>query len=508
MMRRYSILLKFLLVVALFLFVACFQPNEPDPDVVVTVQEPPDVGRTIVMGTFISLENYGYEQDELFFSGTAHSYVNTSALTSDGKWNVEAAEEAKYKTRMIIYKPTDPAKFNGTVIMEWINVTAGMDVPTCWVMMHTEIMRRGYAYVGISAQYVGVEGGETMLPTPLGRAMPLKTLAPRRYRSLSHPGDSFSYDIFAQAAQAIRNPTDIAPLGDLTAERLIAAGESQSAMRLVTFVNILGKSTDAIDGYLIYSRMGYVEDFGGASAALSESPQAEIYTPAVIRVRDDLGKPVLNFQTETDVFRMGALSSRQSDSETFRLWEVAGTAHADAYSIITGMTDKGDDVATAEIMVTHTPNIIMEDCVEAINSAPQHHFAVKAALYALHRWLAYGTLPTSAPRLESNNAGDDAARDQYGNALGGIRSPYMDAPIARLSGDNADVQTDDGNICFLFGATEMLDDAVLQTLYPSHSAYVNAVTASANEAVAKGFLLSEDAALIISAAEAGDIPPQ
>ena len=70
---------------------------------------------------------------------------------------------ADYTTRMVVLTPTDAAKFNGTVIVEWLNVSGGVDAPALWFMAHREIVREGYAYVVVSAQQVGVEGGVSML---------------------------------------------------------------------------------------------------------------------------------------------------------------------------------------------------------------------------------------------------------------------------------------------------------------------------------------------------------
>jgi hypothetical protein len=469
-----------------------------------TLETPPDVGATFVAGTMLQLKNFGYEQVEYFYSGTANSYVNAGAMKSDGKWEVAPKESAAYKSRMLIYQPTDPAKFNGTVVMEWFNVTGAVDTATEWIMAHTELLRRGYIYVGISAQAIGIEGGEPPLPSPIGMSIPLKLMAPRRYKSLSHPGDSFSYDIFAQAAQAIRHPEGINPLEKYTVERMIAMGESQSATRLNTFVNAFGKKTDLFDGYFIHSRLGNIPDFGGASAPLSQPPQADITAPEVVLVRDDIDKPVMNLQTETDLFVLGAHTCRQPDTAMYRLWEVAGTAHADVYTMKTGMTGAGDR-QQADIIITDKPNPVMDQCPEPVSSAPQHHFAVKAAISALNTWIKDGKKPTKAPRIELTAAGDAVATDEFGNALGGVRSPYVDAPVARFSGANSSV--DDGeDICFLFGQTEMLDDAVLQTLYPNHGAYVAAVTKAAQEAVSNGYLLAEDSKIIITAAQKSDIP--
>ena len=52
-------------------------------------------------------------------------------------------------------RPVDATDFNGTVLMEWQNVTAGYDLDALWNPLHTT--RAGYAWIGVSAQRVGVD---------------------------------------------------------------------------------------------------------------------------------------------------------------------------------------------------------------------------------------------------------------------------------------------------------------------------------------------------------------
>lgn len=503
-MKRNSTIRSLLSFIALFYFCACNENapiTYPDPN----VTNAPKAGYPFVMGTNFSLKDYGYQSQEFFFRGEAKSYVNIAPLGSDGKWEVEPANAAIYKSRMLVYRPINPEDFNGTVIVEWMNVTGGLDTATDWLLLHNEILRGGYAWVGVSAQYVGVEGGDTALPTPLGTSLPLKLVNPVRYWSLSHPGDSFSYDIFAQAGRAIRYPSGIAPLGELKVQKMIAIGESQSATYMVTFINAFDKISSVYDGYFIHSRLGPTLAFGGASGPLSQTPQEHIVTPQVVKIREDLGKPVMTLQAETDVIKLGFFPSRQEDSSTFRLWEITGTAHADLYIASNGANDKGG-VSSAKISIAYSPNFFLPKCPEAVNSAPQHHFVGNAALNALHTWLVDGVAPASAPRLAINTTGDGFERDALGIALGGVRSPYVDAPIAIFSGDNSSVQDDsNASICFLCGQTEMLDDTTIQSLYPDHASYISAVKQSAQKAVAGGYLMQEDANLIIQAAEENDI---
>ena len=97
----------------------------------------------------------GYRAEEFFVSGTASSYVPTADCGPDGRWSVVPSDEAEYTTRIVVLRPTDDAVFNGTVIVEWLNVSGGIDAPAVWTMAHREMVREGYAYVGVSAQRVG-----------------------------------------------------------------------------------------------------------------------------------------------------------------------------------------------------------------------------------------------------------------------------------------------------------------------------------------------------------------
>jgi hypothetical protein len=114
-----------------------------------------------------------------------------------------------------------------------------------------------------------------------------------RYAALVHPGDSYSYDIFSQAGGAVLDPNGPDPLGGLHIRKLIALGESQSAFRLVTYVNAIDPVARVFDGFLIHSR-------GGGGAPLSQAPLPKIPVSDVARIRTDVRVPVLTFQTFRD----------------------------------------------------------------------------------------------------------------------------------------------------------------------------------------------------------------
>jgi hypothetical protein len=493
------------------MFISCDEQAGfyPTPNVEKVVK----IGVPFIAGTLFSLKSVGYEIQEYFISGTANSYKNTSPLSSDGKWDVIPNETAQYKTRILVQRPIDSSKFNGTVLVEWLNVSGGADSPACWTSMHTEMIRRGYVWVGVSAQFVGVEGGKAIMNNPLMISVntALKKIEPLRYKTLSHPGDSFSYDIFGQAAKAVRypDPEGVAPLGDLKAERMIAMGQSQAAARMTTYINAFGKQSNVFDGFYVHSRLGSMAVFyGGSSSQLSEAPQLCIPTPSVVHFRDDLGVPVMNLQTETDLFVFGAVTNRQADNPFFRLWEVAGSAHNDYYLSTSGMFDVGDKASIAMLVEKKKPNLMIAPCPVYINSGPQHHFIANAALNALNIWVKDGTAPPSASRLSLNGEGTGFVYDMFGNTLGGIRSSYVDVPTAVLSGENEMPDKNDPHwitVCGISGRTERFDEQTLRALYPDLSFYIEAVTDSVHEAEANGFLMPEDGELVINAAKESEL---
>jgi len=168
----------------------------------------PTVSGPVTNGQGVSLvgtnvERLGYAQEEYFIEGTAARYQPTGALSSDGRWTVTETETSAYKTRLVVWRPRDPAAFNGTVVVEWLNVSAGFDSAVDWLNAHNYLVRKGATWVGVSAQAVGVQGGVSPLRNPdAPPAGGLKAADPVRYGSLLHPGDAYSYDIYSQAGEA------------------------------------------------------------------------------------------------------------------------------------------------------------------------------------------------------------------------------------------------------------------------------------------------------------------
>jgi hypothetical protein len=415
----------------------------------------------------------GWVEEELELAGTATTYTSEGDLPADGRFELGTAFEEPYATRVVVRRP--PAEdFNGTVLVEWFNVSGGFDASPDYTYLADEIVRGGYAWVGVSAQYVGIEGGPVAVSMPAsaaaGAGEGLRALDPERYGELDHPGDAFSYDIFTQAATAARSG-DL--LGDLEPARLLAVGESQSGFALTTYANGVQPLTETFDGFLIHSRGGAAAPLGvfdsGIDIAGTLGGQPTL-------VRDDLEVPVLTLESESDVVGvLDYLPARQPDSDRFRLWEVAGTAHADRF-LLGPMADG-------------------LGCPAPVNDGPQHLVA-KAALRALDEWVRDGVEPPSGERLAVVGTAYD--RDRDGIVRGGIRTPLVDTPVDVLSGDPAP----DGPLhCLLFGSTTPLPDGRVAELYADRAAYLAAYEAAADAAVDAGFVLPEDLEALLAYAQ-------
>lgn len=430
---------------------------------------------TPFMGEGTPFEVPDYVQHEYIASGTATDY-RAPALPPDGVWTFTPDTTAAYRTRIVVRRPADPKRFSGTVVVEWLNVSGGLDANPDYASTVEEITRKGHAWVGVSAQLIGVSGGPVLVSAPgaegiVGKG--LKALDPARYATLDHPGDGYSFDIYTQIARALRTGGPV--LGDGRADVLLAAGESQSAIALTTYYNGVQPLTKAFDGFLIHSRAfaplplvapGRYADLAGSMTT----------TPAPVLLRGDLEAPVLEVQAEGDVIGiLNSVAARQPDTDRFRLWEVAGTAHADAHLV--GFIAQG------------------LDCGAPINNGAMH-FVVKAGLRSLDTWVRTGDAPPEAPRLEvTGDAKPAIRRDSDGIAVGGIRTPVVDVPVDVLAGDpppSPDL------ICILMGSTTPLPAARLAERYPNRAVYEDRYRVATDAAITAGFVLEDDRAALVA----------
>lgn len=450
----------------------------------------PLAGQPVLMLGSFDLGQLGYHSEEFTVAGSATSYRMIAGPTADGNWDIVPDKAAPYKTRVVVVRPDDPLKFNGVVLVEWLNVTAGQDTAADWMVVHREILRRGYAYVAVSAQRVGIEGGAAAMPGAPG--MSLKKADPARYGSLSHPGDAWSYDIYSQVAQALKAKDASGLLGPLVARKVLSIAESQSAAFQVTYINAVDCLARVYDGFFVHSR------FGGASGIDGTAMRAGSDGPAYVKFRRDPRVPVLGLITETDLLGGGIpgySGARQPDNDTLRVWELAGAAHADGYQFTGAFVDSGllPHAELARVFVP-TESLPGFQLAKPYNAGMPQHYAAEAALAALTSWVETGTPPISTRRLEltsdSSHAGEEhLAVDANGLALGGVRTPWVDVPTMRLAGYG----NSGGFVAAIAGVSEPFSKVQLEKLYPGGKAeYLTLFAIALHRAIAEGHLLRED----------------
>ncbi|MGH8454461.1 MAG: alpha/beta hydrolase domain-containing protein, partial [Nevskiales bacterium] len=133
--------------------------------------------------SWYDLAELGYVEEEYFISGSARTYPATTP--------------ADYTTRIIMRRPANAANFNGTVLLDWVNVTAQFENAVDSIESHEFFHRAGFAYVHVSAQSAGLCCAPGLTP---------KTWDPQRYEAISHPGDDYAFDMFSQIARAMKAP--------------------------------------------------------------------------------------------------------------------------------------------------------------------------------------------------------------------------------------------------------------------------------------------------------------
>lgn len=424
------------------------------------------------------LAAHGYIEEEYILRGTADGYT-----ISGPKDGVPMGKPAPYVTRVVVRRPADARKFNGAVIVEWDNVTNNFDAENVWFDAWENMMRGGYVWVGVTNQTLGVDA--------------LKKWSPKRYgeldvgKSLPVAGgpdaDAESFDIFSQVGAALKNPSGVNMLGGLKPKVLLATGQSQSASRLATYVNSIQPLAKVYDGFLLDA---------------SSTP-----------IRSDAMAPVLRIMAEHDVLTGGA-ANRQPDTDKYRVWEIAGSAHMSRHvresREVLELRDNGLSLEAKMAPLCANPQIGTRTPVGMVTAA---------GFVALSRWAQGGKPPAIAPRLNVTEINTPpkqsvAARDKDGLALGGIQLAALAAPTqinlglgapADPSAAKAGGEAIGAGACVRWGPSTDMTVEQLNARYTSHADYVAKVKAATEKNVKDGFLLRHDADAIIKAAEDSNV---
>jgi hypothetical protein len=474
----------------------------------------------------------GYVEDEFFVSGTGNLYEYTPTgieiVTPCPALAARGCTNLPYTTRMLVRRPADPARFSGTVVIEALNPSANFDIAGVWDRSREYFVRNGDIFVGWSSKSIIVD-------------QTLKGFNPTRYAALNWPYvpspdgnvndgvyDGITFDIAAQIGALFKLNGPTSPIHDYPVRHVFESGFSQDGTFTFTQADIfhalerLAGDRGIYDGYVPMGTNGPANlDFG-----LTAAGQLPTGDPRVQMQPREV--PVIQADTETEIFLgtvlPGGLAFERPDSDAlndrYRLWEVPGGSHVS--------NDLDDPVITlqlnfAELEHLTTAELPPNGCthqqfvdgptvgIAGVIDPNNYPFAYveNAAFADLIEWVDFDLPPPHAPFITVNTGTTppQIVRDQFGNAEGGVRTPFVDVPITTyVPFDTASHTTLLSGFCILDGYNIPFSDAQLDELYPNHGTYVSRFAQETATLVRERFWLIPDAVTAATGAAQSNVP--
>jgi hypothetical protein len=382
----------------------------------------------------------GYSQAEYLMSGTANVYENISN-TGFGIQTRAHQTGIPYTTRVLIRYPSNVANFSGNVVVEFINPSGTFDLATAWDCFWPQIIHDNDIWVGLTCRYVVVDSG---LPYHTG----LQKFDPVRYAALNFSGHEreLAWDMYAQLGYALKHSHNLpAALSGFTASHsinhLIGHGYSQTGGYMITWINFFDPYfiADLYDAYNPMAAGGPVwmnDDDIATDLGMDFDGNP---TTDARRIIQPCSKPVIHINTESEV-NMDAVGSflspvitRRPDANTstdkFRHYDIPGGCHINAQ----GFANYPPLDQIAQALGTSLAWCCVED-QSTLSDFPQG-YVFDAAYANLKTWMLGGAAPPSEISLSPANGGfipltlHVIQRDLNGNALGGVRTPWVDFPV-------------------------------------------------------------------------------
>lgn len=390
-----------------------------------------------------------YTEVEYLLAGTANRYtgpaIGPPTVVSGGH---------RYVTRVLARYPKDPSRFSGRVVVEPFNTTYGLDRDALWLHVAGLLQAQGDAWIGITERATS--------------ATQLKGFHPQRYADVEIGSNDLAWDLLAAIGRILKEGGEHSPLRHLPVRHVYLGGYSQSGVDTATFAAAFGALTrPAYDGFFPACHAASLTPL-----AIGEGLPRFEYAPI-----PPSPVPIVEIQPQSDVegfaadgfVNPGSASVRREDADApgdrFRLYEIAGAPHA---AKIPGCDGGG-------------------------SSFPMSAF-VRAALRNLFRWAEDDIAPPSAPRIALGVDGQvaEAAVDRFGNAIGGVPSAFLDAPLARY-----EAHSTPGPLCKLAGREVPLPHEVLVERYGDLQTYLTEFTISLDATIRAGYLVKEDRAELL-----------
>ncbi len=447
----------------------------------------------------VDLPKAGYVEEEFFVSGRANVYD----WSADSVLTVKTAA-APYTTRILVRRPVDPRRFSGNVVVELPNMARRFDWSMTWGLSHDYFLEHGDVWVGLSHAPVGVEALKMFNaaryaplsmtnPTP-GVACPAAAPAAGRQGGAppapSPTEEGLKWDIISQVGALLRGPSSV--LNGFTVQRVYLTshvGELPTYIAAIHPQARLASGRPVYDGYVVYRNVTLVRINQCAAAPAATDPRTILRNVSVPVMRIIPG--------ETDVLNTFARRREDSDApgDRYRHYELAGAPHVDREMFRHFPSREEQTAVGTPPYLSFWPFLNVCDVEGDLLEIPIQIYAGDAAFANMDRWVKDGVAPPKASRISVENGGTPQARvvkDQHGNAIGGVRSPYLDAPNATYYVSRPGAQLAPGVRCEEIGYKTPFSWAKMAALYGSPKGYISKVNDSVDRLVKDRWLTESD----------------
>ena len=452
----------------------------------------------------IDLAKRGYVEKEYLLSGESNVYD----WSPDGAFETTVLRSGDYTTRMLVRRPKNMDTWSGKVNVEVINMTAGYDWTAVWSALWERTIRDNDVYVGLTSKPNVLRGMKQFDPERYAELSWDNPLPPEEQTCGRLPGDAgydpnqsrlyengLAWDMFTQTGRLLKSRSPENPLG-ARADQVILTGESQSANYLLTYYRFFTPSAELPSGRPVFD--GYLAETQVGKAGV---PINQCATPLAVgdsqRVFPSRSVPWAGINSQWDydgARRWNAPQDRNTASAKRVFWELAGSHHGWEWQYLYGDANAEDLIAAG----FWDPATYAWSCGPNNPEVPLY-MSEKALFVQLKRWIETGQSPTRGPRIlhepvdPGDGFDDKTIYDGLDNAMGGIRYPMVEAPVASfgvgqyaLSGDCPEIVP--------------FDAGTLDALYPTRRNYLQQYDAATALLVRQGFVLKPDAAKLTATA--------
>lgn len=440
--------------------------------------------------TLVDLPKAGYVEEEFFVSGRANVYD----WAADGRLSVRTPN-APYTTRILLRRPAAPARFSGNVIIEIANSARRFDFNFTWGVSHDSFMENGDVFVVLTLGQPNLEALKVFDPVryaPLSMANPTPDEACAVGRGGGAPQTSMfeaglQWDILSQVGALLKAARAGGPLAGFNVQRLYMTaydGIMHTYMAAIHPNARLANGRPVYDGYMQHRHPNLAAIRRCAPAPAADDPRQTLR---------NLDVPLIRIMPETDVLTLYRFRREDGDApnDRYRLYEVAGGSHADGWfypyqpsvEVLRKVGSPYPYLASWPFHNQCEPEMLTQ-------KTPINTYVLDAAYASLTRWVRDGVAPPKAPRISVENGGTPQARivrDQVGNAAGGVRTPYLDVPVARYH-----TESKGETFCPELGRTEPLDWARVVSLHGTPQNYATKVAQSVDRLVKERWLTESD----------------